>query len=483
LEKYFKFVGLGLITVAVTYFAADGISSLWYLLLLILYARSKDEPFWLAFFFITTDGFFGFFGLYVTTLKAIPGLPGIELSQFYVIIAFFKAVWSKRRPVLFYSNWLTVLCCYLLFLVIFGIANGLHNELNVYLKVAKFIVPLSLFYTVPRLFSKLSDYRELFGYLFIVTILAFVAQLVTLFTGFDPNLHFRPPVETEMEATIEVGRNFRVLNNQGITLISLFGALFFLIHRGVKEFRRFYLYMIIFICFAMAFLSATRGWIISFGLILAISFLFVIRLRFAQVVSFSILIVGIAVGALSIDKINRQIGFSLERLFTLNSLAHGDVTANSTLIRLTERGPAVMKEWRKSPVFGQGFSDEYLAHSDMHVGNQNLLMHSGIVGFALLFAFLFYFMGNMLLRYHQLRWIHPYAPVFLLFVVFLLGWIFIHSTSGQKFAYHGMPESVLPQTIFLGLSGLMFSGEGSGLWTNRNKKAAGSAGMEKIGLN
>jgi hypothetical protein len=35
-----------------------------------------------------------------------------------------------------------------------------------------------------------------------------------------------------------------------------------------------------------------------------------------------------------------------------------------------------------------------------------------------------------------------------MFIIFLSGWFFIHSTSGQQFNYVGMPAKIIPQAIF-----------------------------------
>lgn len=400
----------------------------------------------------------GFFGLYSTTLKILPGLPAIELAQFYILISLIKVLRKSRRPSLFYRRWFSVMLGYIIFLILFGLANGLRSELNVHFKLIKMTMPLLLFYSIPRLFTNLQNYKNLFSYLFLITILAFIAQLITLFTGFVPQWHFNPITEAGLELEVEVGRNFRVLNNPGITLLSLFGALYFLSIKHCKDFKQVYLYIIIVSCFALAFLSATRGWIISVSFIILLSMIFVLKVQFRHVITIVALFIVALVVGLSVRKIHTQIQFSIDRLFTLNSLAKGDITADGTLARLDERSPVVVKVWKKSPVFGQGFSDQYFEYSDMHVGNQNILMHAGIIGFALIFSFLLYFIIKMLMLYSYVSPTNPFSSTFLLFPVFLIGWIFLHSTSGQQFAFYGLPNDIFPQAIFLGLAGLTYSG-------------------------
>ncbi|MBK7733705.1 MAG: hypothetical protein IPI37_13315 [Bacteroidales bacterium] len=86
------FLVLTAVTIFVTYFTSEVIASFWYLLLLVLYYRSDDEPMWLAFFLVTVDGFMGFMGLYSVTLTILPGLPTIELAQFYILLSVVKVI-------------------------------------------------------------------------------------------------------------------------------------------------------------------------------------------------------------------------------------------------------------------------------------------------------------------------------------------------------------------------------------------------------
>ena len=400
----------------------------------------------------------GFLGIYTTVIKAIPGLPGIELAQFYIILSLIKALSSKNRTRLFYGTWMVGLLLYTLFLVMFGIMNGLDSEVNVYFRVVKITLPFLLFYTVPRLLTTISDYEDLFGYLFVVLMLAFVAQLHALFTGFDPKkyLNLSKDRDAEERAELEVGRNFRVLYNQSITLFSVFGALYFLVLKKLKTFKDSWLYLIVVSSFALAFLSATRGYILSIGFVIFLFFIFVQKLNVKQVFAFSFLFICLLFVGLSNQKVSTQIEFSIDRLLTLNSLAEGDLSAGGSLIRLNERGPRVMKAWSESPVLGAGFSNKFFESDDFHVGNQNILLHAGVVGFVLLSGFIFYFISKMLSSYFNSSRNNPFSGTFLVFVIFLLGWIIVHSTSNQQFAFYGLPNDVFPQAIFLSLAGLTY---------------------------
>lgn len=412
-----------------------------------MYQRSKNEPFWLAFFLATTDGFFGFLGTYSTLLNLIPGMPGIELAQFYILLGLVKISKNKVKTEPFYKNWTTLLFVYVLLLFVAGLANGLSGEINVYFKIAKMVVPLALFYTVPRLIKTIEEYASLFNLLFFIFSVAFAAQIYTVFTGLSPSAKFKPVAIDEME----LGRNLRSYYNVAATLVSLCGALFFLTLKDQKYFSKIYLNSIVICCFGMAFLSATRGWILGFGFIIIVYNVIVNKLQLKNLFFIVAVFAVLFTISLSIDKLNKQMMFALERSLTLEALANGDNSADGTLVRL-ERGPPVMEAWADNPVFGWGFSDVYFEKYDVHVGNQTLLLHSGIIGMLLLYTFIFYVSSKLIAVSRNSLVYNPYKGAGLVIPVFLLGWFIVHSASVQQFAYFGIPNNIFPQAIVLALA-------------------------------
>lgn len=466
IKTYLYFLVVEAVTIYAAYFAPAVVGSVWYLIMLLLYWRSKNEAFWLIVFFTTVDGFLGFFGLYITVVKAIPGLPAIEVAQLYLLLSIVKVRYYKKKSDTFYSKWLKTLVGFLAFLVIFGFTLGLSGEINVYLRVIKLLIPLVAFYTLPKLINTQEQINMAFGLLFLVTVMAFVAQLVALFTGFSPNLALRP-VEEEME--LKVGLNFRVLYNTGALIISMFGALYYLAFKGPKPFNAMFLYMITGICFVMAVLSATRGWMISMGLTITLFLIFVQQLNVKQVAAFGLLFVGFLFLGLTNETVSSQIEFSIARLLTLESLAAGDASAEGTLARLDERGPVVMEAWADSPIFGYGFSDTFLEVMDSHVGNQNLLLHAGIAGYILMALFFRYFILMIINRQKTLPADNIYKSSLKVFYIFLPGWVFLHSTSGQQFAYYGLPSDIIPQALFLSTAAFAYQSSKSAALPGRKK--------------
>lgn len=444
------FFGLALVTFITTYFTSSVIASIWYIALLVLYYFSDDEPLWLAFFLVTVDGFMGFFGLYEVSIRLLPGMPAIEISQLYILLTVVKALQIKVREGVFYTKYLQVLAAYMVFLIIWGQMMGLSGGLNVYFRILKTTLPFLLFFSLPRLMTDISTYRRFFGIVFIIVVLALVTQLYTLLIGTHPLERIRPPAEAG-----ESGE-FRVFYNATGTLIGLFGALYFLSTGGKNSFNVWWLLFVVFSCLMMAVVSATRGWIISFTFIILLSLTTIKSLNMGKIFGFLTVTAIFVFLAFSNDKIREQLKFSGERLTKLESIGEGDITAEGTLQRLDKRKPLVVRIWKENTIFGWGFSDTYYKNNDGHIGNQNLLMFSGLVGYVLLNGFLLFLIYKIYLAYHLYSKRSPMRSSSLIFIIFLLGWFVIHSTSGQQFSFNALPIQAFPQAVFLSLGAMHY---------------------------
>jgi hypothetical protein len=455
-----QFISLIFISILFVYLTPSMIAGFWFIATLLMYARSKNEPLWFAFFMVVSDGFMGFLGIYTATLTLIPGLPAIEASQFYILIALFKALNKRRQFRPFYQGRLNVLGIYALFLVIFGLSN-LIGQLNIYFRVIKIVLPLTMFYSVPRLMNNEDDYVRIFSLIFPVTILAFLTQAGNILFGFSPAGLIGAVQEREVD--VETGRMYRGFPNPHIVLLSFFGSLFFITQKN-KSYNTKYLYLLLAVSSIIAFLSATRGWVLAFGISLFLYIVFVERLKPIRIIGFSVAIFLFVLAGMQISRIQLQMMRSVERIITLKSLAEGDVTMDKTQIRTTQRSPIVMKKWRESPVFGHGFSNVFFDDGDQHVGNQTILLHAGIVGAFLLGSFFI----NFLLKIINLAFLKPaFKKPLLVFPVFFLCWFIIHSTSGQHFAFYGVPRGIMPQVLYFSFAAIYYSNIKKGLFPSK----------------
>ena len=454
--KVCQFLALVLVSIGANYFAPKFIPPLLWIGTLIAYFRSKDEGFWLAYFLVLSDGFFGFFGMYAAMINIIPGLPGVEAGQIYIILGIAKAYGRPINYTPFYNNLLKILLIYLVFLLVQGYVIGVSMEINVQFRLIKWLVPLFMLYSVPRLFTRVEQYRDVFLYLFPVALVALGAQVFTLIQAHSPMQFFGVAKKAKFAIKVTKEKTYRGLYNEMILLITFFGALFFLAFRPGKYFKTGYLFAILMANFASVFLSATRGWVICFSFSLILSLVFVLRLSPKRILTVLMLCLVFAFGAQYLPVIGLQITNAVKRLLTLEKLAEGDMSAGGTLIRLNTRGPRVMKKFEEAPLTGLGFSTEFMEHDDFHVGNQNILMHSGIIGYALLHFFFIFFMFKLFVRNMYLPPEHTYKGTLIIFCIFFPAWFMLHSSSQQFFSYYQTVQGAIIQAVFFSMGALMY---------------------------
>lgn len=455
-RKVSQFLALILVSIGVNYFAPKFLPPVLWLGVLIAYFRSKDEGFWLAYFLVLSDGFFGFFGMYAAMLNIIPGLPGVEAGQIYIILSIIKASERPAEYTPFYNNILKILLIYLAFLMIQGYVVGVTMEMNVQFRLVKWLVPLFLLYSLPRLFTRVEQYRDAFLYLFPVAIMALGAQVFTLVQAHSPMQYFGVAQKAKFAIKVTKEKTYRGLYNEMILLITYFGALFFLAFRPGKYFSSAYMFGVLLANFASVFLSATRGWVICFSFSLIFSLIFVLRLGPKRILSMVIIAGAMVFGSQFLPVIGLQIQNAIKRLLTLEKLAEGDMSAGGTLIRLNTRGPRVMKKFEEAPLTGFGFSDEFMEHNDFHVGNQNILLHSGVIGYAVLHFFFLYFMFRLFVRSINLPPEHTYKGALMFFCIFFPAWFMLHSSSQQFFSYYQTVQGGIIQAVFFCMGALMY---------------------------
>ena len=450
-----NFVGLIFASIVAVYYMPAVITTGFLIITLVSYFRSKNEPFWLAYFLVLSDGFFGFFGTYSATLSAIPGLPGIEAAQIYIGLTILKAARVKGEHHPFFHFFLQILFFYVIFLVIQGQAYGISPQLNVQLRVVKMTLPLLLFYSIPRLMPEKIDYENSLKYLFSVAAFALFAQVFTIVFQDSPVQYFggREEVRKKILIAIDVdeGDTYRGIYNEAILVVALFGSLVLLTIRE-RTIDSFYLYAAAFAVFLSYFLSATRGYVLGSLISIFLFLVFSSSVNMRNIRTLVLALFAFAIIVMSVPLVQQQMANAMERLQTIQLLLAGDVTAGGTLSRLDFRGPRIMKVWREYPVTGTGFSDDFFSHFDRHVGNQAILMHSGVIGALLLGLFLIYFNAKMALTSMSLPSWHPYKKTLMVFPAFFVGWFAIHSSTEYFFSYHPTPGFAMVQVIFFGFA-------------------------------
>ncbi len=442
------------VAIAATYYLPEFARGPLYVLMLIAYARSTNEAMWLALFLTISDGFIGFFNPYEAVTRLLPGLPGVEFEQLYVMVAFVKALRTTPPEPAFYRGMLRVMGVYVGLLVLQGYALGLSPALNVQFRLVKFLMPLTLLYSIPRLLRTEEDFQELFFYVFPMVFLALFAQVFTIASGITPSQAMGVMKKFWFTVDVSKGQTYRGFYSDNSVLLGYFGAFYWLTRPGF--FSRRYLYAVIAAAALCVVLSATRGWIIGFSLALFFFLVFIEKLSLKQTFSLGMVSTLVVLVLLQIPVIEKQFDNAFKRFSTLEKLASGDVTAGGTLSRLNDRSPRVMDKWSESPISGWGFSDEFFKYGDFHVANQNILLHAGVIGAILMAVFIVFFHATLLLRSWQMRSGMPYKESLLVWCTFFPGWFFIHSTSGQKFAFYADPTAGIVIGVYLSLAALVY---------------------------
>lgn len=455
LRKLSEFFLLLVATTLATYYAPAAVKTVFYVALLAFYFRSKNESLWLAFFLTISDGFWGYFNLYEAVISIIPGLPPIEIAHLYIILSVVKAIRKPNPGPFFHDTYLKVFVVYILFLIAQGYLLGLSPQMNVQFRMIKFVLPLAMFYSLPRLLTTEEDFREFFLYLFPMAFMALFAQAFTITTGLAPSQFLGVYKKLWFTVDVSKGQTYRGFYSSATVLTCYFGAFYQLARRN-NYFHYIYLFSVIAACLLCVILSATRGWLLGFSLSLILFLLFVLKMsvkRLATIIATGAIMV---TGLLMLPVVRKQFDNAFKRFTTLEKLAGGDVTAGGTLSRLNERSPRVMDKWSETPITGWGFSDTFFKYGDFHVGNQNILLHSGILGALIMGLFIFYFHGMLLARSLQLYPGHPYKEASIVFSTFFPGWFLIHSSSGQHFSFYSDPGNSIVIAYYLTLGALTY---------------------------
>ncbi len=441
---------LFLISIVVSYLLPAVFTPLWYWGLIVVFFFSKTHLnhifivfFWLLF---SSPGYlFSDSGLY--------HLPVIEVKltdreilyqEIFAIIIILKAFLYPLRQEVFYKKYIYVIIGFSIFLLFFG--TFISTSILTALKSLRYFIPILILPALPRLipYALVPNTIKL---LFVTVFILISAQLFDLLIGIpfaaiigESQLMFSGSIVKPYSKVFDVNQGVvRTIYGPFILLISLVTALAYLVvDRSI--FKRNFLILITIITTISIFISATRGWIIGI-IVLLLGFAIKETKRFSKIIFTAIFIITIII--LALPKINLQINQTIDRVLTLKEIASGDITAGGTLTRLTDRGPRVMSKFYESPILGFGFSADYYEYSDGHVGNQNLLLNSGIIGFIIYYLFLLFLLRRYYMEFRKRRNLAAFV-----FLFGLISIIIIHSSSAMIFGYSLQVVPALSLGIF-----------------------------------
>jgi len=400
---------------------------------------------WSAFVFLLVDAPGGLFPNgdlnYGLPMLTFPGL--ISFQEIFIYLLIIKALTkSNKWPQLIYQKPYQLLFFYFIFLLAFSIVIGV-SPIALF-KAIKWFIPYSLLLTVPILLISKEEWTIFFKIIFIFLFFVLASQIAQLVLGHPPSLllgsNFQPLNEGGdfsfnyriLDPSSYEEKAARPISSSGIVLSCFAGAMFFLKDQQ-SYFKKNYLFLILFLSAFSILLTATRGWILSFSLALALFFLFVTNNSKSIIrVLFPLLVLYILVSTIPV--LRSQLQGVQNRVSTVEAIAKGDITAEGT----NDRGDytvELLKVWKDSPIFGWGFSNTFRENMNSHAGQANLLMNVGIVGI-LIFIYFWYKLGiTPIVINGKLSAKNPYKKALLSFSIMFLVYFFLHSTSGQQFQY------------------------------------------------
>lgn len=437
------------LSVIFSYFMPNIISSIFFLSLLVYFWLSPKNHLWLVYtlLIITNPGnlFYQHGELTSPIFNVLILRLPLSFEEISIILFFIKALIKGKRPNLILKKPLLFLLIYFLILVVYS--HGIGISFLTYKLILRSFIPYSLFYSIPSLIRKKEEYYVIVYISFVFVLVSAFAQVLKLVTGIGIENFSNKYTEGEM--LVDEKKLVRYIYAPFLTLFCLFSSMFFL-QLKEKIFTRNFLYLIIAISFFSMFITATRGWIISYTLMI-ILFIAIQKNKLVYAISVISLTILVALALiLTMPTIKTQFDLVFERMETLELLIKGDNTAGGTLARISERGPRVYNKFLEHPIFGWGYSIEGFKYMDGHVGNQNMLLQVGIVGYFLFINFWIFFIRKVFKLKKRLNINNKYKNAIAIYFITFIGIFVIHSSSSQIFGTD-LYISKLNKLIFLAL--------------------------------
>jgi O-antigen ligase len=425
------------------YILPNYISYIFFSGILLAFLFSKKNFFWVAFILVIIDspgGFFPFGDInYGIPMLKFPAL--VSYQEIFLYLALLKSIIIKSTDKFVYKKSISLLAVYFVILILISFPLG--TSAIIIAKTIKWALPWTMLYSVPRLIKGEQDWERLFRLIFTFTIAAFISQIVELILGVPPAFllgtdfsHISGEVVNDQNNWVLYNRIFdvyRLLGSYFVGFLSYIGSMYYLLSSR-KSFTKTYLVSILILSVFSVFLSATRGYIMSFfvGLIL---FLITVTRRFRISLGAIVIILLLVVLVMEVPIVQRQITGVILRIETTSSIFEGDFTAEGTNKRITDYTPVLLSYFSQSPIFGWGFSDTFWDFNNGHAGMPNLLANVGILGFLIFLFFWWELFFKPIRTMRRLSSFHPYKKSLITLSIGLIVLLGIHSFSGQMFQY------------------------------------------------
>lgn len=416
-----------------------------FIVFFVLAYKSNKDYLWLAFIILLIDAPGNLFSggardeeMRLPLFSLGPGFSfgTIQMFMFVFLLKYFP--YHEFNKNIFRKD-LTVLFIFVVFVFIYSLILGM--SINNIIRSLRELLNWTWVIILINGLNTPEDVKKLCKLLFPFVFIVLAAQIYVLITGqqIDGLLRGVDPHRALLVVEEGVERVSRVGGSPYLLLISIVMSLYFLFNNRKRYFPTVYLSLVIASCYLSIFLTATRGWIIAFSVMLGLALL--TQSNIHNIMK----IIGMLVGGVVIiwityivfPNIQIQLDNVVKRMQTVEELAQGDVTAGGTLQRLDQRAPRVLEKFKENPIFGWGMSDEYRNYRDSHIGHHNLLLNVGLIGYIIVFA---YFIKWNLIISRSAILLNRLKPgigrPYLIFNIGLIAIFIIHSTSTQMIGVH-----------------------------------------------
>jgi hypothetical protein len=422
------------------YFLPELVNKVVFLLILATALRTKLDYVYLVWFFIINDAPGRLFSVSSSIesmripLYSLSSGISISFQDFFLFVYLFKVIQIDKKQLIVFKKPIVYFFLFAGLLMIYSMLLGTSFK-NIFLNL-RLLLPWAFLIIIPYYIPNKYILFRVSYLIFPVVFFGLFSQFFSYSSGsyFDNSLR---GVGQSKYLLIDTDENAsRSYSNIYVGFFIFINALYFYYNRYFEN-KKTYFAIIIFASILSAFLTATRGFILSYLVVIfGIFLIFSIQKEFYRFLRFSaIALVALLILLVAYPIVNVQLQRSYDRFLTMESLVQGDITAGGTLSRLDSRAPKVMKKYWENPILGWGFSDEYHRYSDGHVGNHNLLLSVGIIGFLFLIGIYSSFIRKILIysrsTYIQIE--EGRAP--LIYILALIAIFTIHSTSSQCWGY------------------------------------------------
>ena len=413
-----------------------------FLLLLLAIFRSKNDVFWLAWFFVVINAPGRLFTVgYRTTVYRLPLYslgPGIStgFEELFLIVYLIKFLLKKDKNINIFKRYWTFILIYGFITLIYSFGIGLSSG-NIVTAI-RMIIPWFWVLILPEFISDSDKLAKAFKLLAPFVFINFFIQIYTQITGQYLNDILSGEIWYRFLGSPEE-RLVRITEGFGFTLFCMIMSLFYLCSEN-QYFNKIYLNLIIMTSFLIIFISATRGWIVA-SLILLSSLFFMRGFNFLKQFTSTLIILIMLIFLIRIiyPPFILQTSLAFQRFTSLKYVIEGNPEVEPSLGRITVTGPKMMSLFRERPILGFGLSNDYIKNWDIHMGNQTMLMQGGIIGYAI---WIICYAFNLLIIYLLSRNSLVRSKIGKGGIVFFLALIAIfaiHSSSSQILGFNGIP--------------------------------------------